>query len=86
MGVGRDRHGYAELRRPPRVDVVEVQARGRRVDLDRLAVRAGRIEYPVEVHVVWLALAEQTPGRVGEDVHVRIREGPDDARRHRVPR
>src|SRR5437870_4971526 len=65
--VARDRDRHAELRRPPRVGVVEVEALGRRVDLDRLTVRAGRLEHGVEVHVVRLARADQAPGPGGAD-------------------
>src|SRR3989449_1146513 len=52
VGVGRDRHRHAEPRRSPRVDVVEVEPLGRRVDLEdrkstRLNSSHGYISYAV---------------------------------------
>ena len=67
---------------PPRVDVAQVEPLGRRVDLDRLAVRAGGGEDRLEVDVVGLARVEAAAGGMREHVHAGVAERAHDARGH----
>ena len=86
MGVRADGDPDAHLCRAPGVGVLEVQALPRGVDLHRLVVLLRRGEDLFEVHVVGVALADESSRGVDEDVHAGMGERPDDARRHLGPR
>ena len=54
------------------VDVVQVEAVDLAVDLERDAARDGRVDDRVDVELIRLALQQPAPGRVAEDVDVRV--------------
>src|ERR1700694_1588587 len=80
--VGADRDGDAQLGGPARVRLGEIEALGRAVDLDGLAVGTGGREDGFPVGVGGLAGADAPPGRMGEDVDVGMLERAHDPRRH----
>lgn len=64
MGIGRDRkldsHGLCR----PHVDIVEVEAVRLGIEFHMAAALAGRLDDPLDIVLVRLALADQARGRV----------------------
>ena len=79
MGVRVDRDRDAEIHGAAGVDVIEVEPHRIGVDLQRHAGLRGGGQDGVHVQVGALAAADQTAGRVADDVDVRIPDGRDHA-------
>ena len=74
MRVRVDGDQHPQLGGPPGLDIVQVGPLRGGVDLDRLAMAPGRLEDLLEVHVVRVSLADEPARRVGQDVHVGVRQ------------
>ena len=74
MGVARDDEPRAAIPGELRVDVVQVQPIDLTVDFERHAPRRGRVDDRGDVERIRLALQDPAPGRVAEDVDMRVLE------------
>ena len=76
MGVGIDRQEDAGLRCPTSQRILEIQALGRSVDLQRRLVFRRRLNHAVDVDVGGPPLAQETPGGMADDVDMRMGDRP----------
>ena len=80
VGVDQDRHAGA--RGLAGVDLVEVAAVGRRVDLEHRARAGGRLDHAVDVERVGRALLDLAPGGMADRVDERVLDRGDHAVGH----
>ena len=82
MGVGADHQFCAALFRRLRLHVVQIQALGAAVDLQRGPRADGRVDQLLEIDLVGLPLPQEPAGGMAQDIDVPVLHRLDDPRRH----
>ena len=85
MGVRVDHQFHAQLKRAPHVYVAEIEALEIRIDFQRGARLGGGAKDGLHVQVSPFPLTDQSPRRMGDDVHVGVADRGQGTRRELLP-
>ena len=85
MAVARNDDRHAAVARDPGVDVVQVEPIALTIDLERHAVACRGRHDRLDIQGIGLTLENEPPGRMAEDVHIRVFDRLKEPLGHLLP-